>query len=42
MGRVAVETLLQEADQPAEQRNLRRTLLKIDGPLVERETVRQR
>ncbi|MFM2058623.1 MAG: hypothetical protein RLY71_3008 [Pseudomonadota bacterium] len=42
MGRVAVETLLQEAGQPAEQRNLRRTLLKIDGPLVERETVRRR
>jgi LacI family transcriptional regulator len=42
MGRAAVEALLAEARLPAEQRGSRRSLIKIDGPLVERETVRRR
>ncbi len=42
MGRAAVEALLAEAELSPEQRGSRRQLIKIDGPLVERETVRRR
>ncbi len=42
MGRAAVEALLAEAELAPEQRGSRRHFIKIDGPLVERETVRQR
>lgn len=41
MGRAAVEALLSLADAPATERS-RRPLVKIDGPLVLRETVAQR
>jgi LacI family transcriptional regulator len=42
MGRAAVEALLATADTPAAQRASRRHLIKIDCPLVERQTVRRR
>lgn len=42
MGRAAVEALLVEAELSPEERGSRRQLIKIDGPLVERDTVRQR
>lgn len=42
MGRAAVEALLVEAELTPEQRGSRRSLIKIDGPLVERETVQRR
>jgi LacI family transcriptional regulator len=42
MGRAAVEALLAEAALAPEQRGSRRSLTKIDCPLVERETVRRR
>jgi LacI family transcriptional regulator len=41
MGRAAVEALLVAADTPAAQRASRRHLIKIDCPLVERQTVRR-
>jgi len=42
MGRAAVEALLAAADLPPEQRATRRHLIKIDCPLVARQTVRRR
>ena len=42
MGRAAVEALLAAADLPPEQRATRRHLIKIDCPLVVRQTVRPR
>jgi len=42
MGRAAVEALLAEAALEPEQRGSRRSLIKIDCPLVERETVKRR
>ena len=42
MGRAAVEALLAAADQPAAQREARRHLIKIECPLVARQTVRAR
>ena len=42
MGRAAVEALLAAADLPPPQRAARRHLIKIDCPLVARQTVRPR